>query len=267
MKRVVLIAGLLVLAGCSQDDDHINMQDNGHGDSSHVSSQDHHSKSVQWGYSGHGSPEHWGELKSGYWACAEGKNQSPINLTDFVDADLPPITFNYRADGNQILNNGHTVQVNYFWGSGAVVDGQTFELKQFHFHAPSENHIDGKSFPMEAHLVHANAEGDLAVVAVMFEEGAENPALAQAWAHMPEQTGDKHNLPERINAEDLLPTNRDYYRFSGSLTTPPCSEGVRWLVMKTPITASKEQIDHFTHVMHHPNNRPVQQTNMRPIVM
>jgi carbonic anhydrase len=193
-------------------------------------------------------------------------NQSPIDLTGLIEAELAPVQFDYKPGGSEVLNNGHTVQVTYAPGSKITLDGREFELKQFHFHAPSENHIEGRSYPMEGHLVHADKDGNLAVVAVMFEEGAANAALTTSWAEMPEKAGQKRRIAEPVSAEGLLPANRDYYRFNGSLTTPPCSEGVRWLVMKDPVTASKEQIERFAHVMHHPNNRPVQPINARTVL-
>jgi carbonic anhydrase len=223
-------------------------------------------ENVHWGYSGHEGPEHWGELDPKYSACSEGKNQSPVNLTGMIKSDLSPITINYQSGGNEILNNGHTIQVNYKPGSTITVNGHEFELKQFHFHSPSENTIEGHSYPMEAHFVHADKEGNLAVIAVMFKTGKKNVELEKAWAHMPENTGDKNTLPKSLDASSLLPHNHDYYRFNGSLTTPPCSEGVWWLVMKYFNTASKEQIDKFVNTMGHPNNRPVQSINARVIL-
>jgi carbonic anhydrase len=220
---------------------------------------------ASWGYSGAQGPENWATLSGEYSAC-NGKNQSPINLTGFVEADLTPIKFHYKPGAREILNNGHTVQVNYKTGSNMMIDGTEFKLLQFHFHAPSENHIDGKSYPMEAHLVHADKDGNLAVVAVMFEQGAENAALEKAWQQMPKHAGDKHALKSDLKVDGILPKNRDYYRFNGSLTTPPCSEGVRWLVMKQPMTASKKQIQAFESVLHHPNNRPIQATNARTVL-
>lgn len=220
---------------------------------------------AEWEYSGEAGPDNWAKLSPEYYACA-GKNQSPINLTGFIKARLKPIIFSYRGGSAEILNNGHTVQLKALPGSSISVDGILFDLTQFHFHAPSENLINGKSFPMEAHLVHADKDGNLAVVAVMFTEGKANKALEKAWAQMPEKEGDKVTLSSRISPLEILPPNRDYYRFNGSLTTPPCTEGVRWLVMKHPISASKEQIEKFVHVMHHPNNRPVQPVNARTVL-
>ncbi len=222
------------------------------------------SDGVAWDYTGATGPENWARLSPEYGACA-GSNQSPINLSGFIDAKLERIAFDYKGGSAEILNNGHTVQVNAHPGSFISVDGIQFELKQFHFHVPSENLIHGKSFPMEGHLVHADKDGKLAVVAVMVSEGKASKALAKAWAQMPKQ-GEKLALTSDISPLEILPANRDYYRFNGSLTTPPCSEGVRWLVMKQPISASKEQIEKFLQVIDHHNNRPVQAVNARPVL-
>lgn len=218
-----------------------------------------------WTYSGEKGPENWARGAPEFSSCS-GKNQSPINLTGFIEADLEPIKFSYKAGGNLILNNGHAVQVNYAAGSSISVDGIQFVLKQFHFHAPSENRINGKSYAMEAHLVHEDKGGNPAVVALLFEEGKENKVLARLWPLMPESVGRQNVLPSLFNVAHLLPSKRDYYRYNGSLTTPPCTEGVRWLVLKTPVSASKEQVAAFSKVMQHPNNRPVQPVNARPVL-
>ena len=220
---------------------------------------------VHWEYSGEAGPDNWAKLSPEFSACA-GKNQSPINLAGFIEAELDPITFNYKVGSSEILNNGHTVQINAVPGSSITIDGIQFDLKQFHFHAPSENLINGKSYPLEAHLVHADKNGNLAVIAVMFTEGEKNSGLEKAWAQMPQESGGKQALTSGVSAQEILPSHRNYYRFNGSLTTPPCSEGVRWLVMKHTISASKEQIEKFAHAMRHPNNRPVQQANARPVL-
>jgi carbonic anhydrase len=226
----------------------------------------HAEHKAQWGYSGEIGPEHWGELSDKYEMCAKGKNQSPIDLADFTDADLPPIEFSYSSDAKEIVNNGHSVQANYAAGSSISVDGHEYSLLQFHFHSPSENHIKGKSFPMEGHLVHADKDKNLAVVAVMFEEGKASGAMADLWEQMPSKAGDKATLSSSVNALTLLPENRDYYSFNGSLTTPPCSEGVKWMVMKQPVSVSNDQVEAFKRVMGHPNNRPVQPVNARAIL-
>lgn len=221
---------------------------------------------AHWSYSGQDGPEHWGELAPGFSLCSTGKNQSPVNLTGMIQSDLKEIKIDYKNGGNKVLNNGHTIQVSYAPGSMITVDGHSFELKQFHFHSPSENTIEGRSYPLEAHFVHADPDGNLAVIAVMFEEGKENAELEKAWAQMPEQAGESQDLKSMVNAGTLLPQQHDYYRFNGSLTTPPCSEGVWWLVMKNSDTASKAQVEKFTHAMHHANNRPLQAVNARMIL-
>jgi len=219
-----------------------------------------------WGYSGEGGPENWSKIDAKNVMCALGRNQSPIDLADFVEADLKPLKLDYKAGATEVVNNGHTIQVNYAPGSSLTVDGRAFELKQFHFHAPSENRVGGKQFPLEAHLVHADKDGNLAVVAVMFEAGAANPGLEKAWAAMPAKAGDKSPLAAGTSVSAMLPADKDYYRFNGSLTTPPCSEGVRWLVVKKPATVSKAQVDKFSKTLGFANNRPIQNVNARPVL-
>ncbi|MDH5185312.1 MAG: carbonic anhydrase family protein [Gammaproteobacteria bacterium] len=221
---------------------------------------------IHWGYTGHNGPQKWGGLNPAYGLCSTGKNQSPIDVKASVDSKLPAIKFSYAGFGKEILNNGHTVQVNYSDANQIELDGVIFKLKQLHFHTPSENHIKGKSYPLEMHLVHASNDGELAVVAVMFEQGQANTALDKAWSQLPIHNGDIHVLKARLAANELLPKNRDYYRFNGSLTTPPCSEGVRWLVMKDAVKISRAQVETFAAVIHGANNRPLQKHNAR-IVM
>ncbi len=219
-----------------------------------------------WGYSGETGPEHWSKIDPKFAMCALGRNQSPVDLAGLVEANLKPLKIDYQAGAAEILNTGHTVQVSYAAGSRLAVDGRTFELKQFHFHAPSENRIGGKQFPLEAHLVHADGDGNLAVIAAMFQEGAANPFLARLWERMPKTAGDKSSLAAGLNVSQMLPSGRDYYRYNGSLTTPPCSEGVWWVVMKKTASASRAQIEHFSRTMGFANNRPVQPVNARPLL-
>ena len=219
---------------------------------------------TKWGYTGKESPEHWATLSPEFAACA-GLNQSPINLTAFIEAELAPLTFEYQPGGFEVVNDGNTIQVNYEAGSVFKVDGKNFALKQFHFHAPSENLIDGKAYPFEAHLVHVSDAGEIAVVTVMYTEGEANKALAAFWPQMPEQAGGKEKI-STVNALDLMPENQDYFRFNGSLTTPPCTEGVRWFVFKEPQTIAKEQVEAFSKIMGGDNNRPVQPVNARPVL-
>jgi carbonic anhydrase len=219
-----------------------------------------------WGYQGEAGPPNWSKLDPKFTLCAIGRNQSPIDVDGLIEAELKPLGFAYRAGATGIVNNGHTVQVDFAPGSTLTVDGRAFELKQFHFHAPSENRIGGKSFPLEAHLVHADKEGNLAVVAVMFQAGAANAALARFWEKMPAKAEAKADLPPGLSAAALLPSSRDYYRFNGSLTTPPCSEGVRWLVMKQPVSASTAQIEQFSKTLGFANYRPLQPVYARPVL-
>lgn len=223
-------------------------------------------KPTHWFYSGEGGPENWVKLSPKYADCG-GKNQSPINLTGFISATLNQIKISYQQGGGgyEILNNGHAVQVNYATGSSIWVDGIQFYLKQFHFHEPSENYINGKPYDMEAHLVHQDQYGNYAVIALMFTKGVENKALAKIWSPLPED-GKTIKLNTPFDVAELLPEKHDYYRYNGSLTTPPCNEGVLWLVLKQPLTASEAQIKDFRNVMHHPNNRPLQPVNARAVL-
>jgi carbonic anhydrase len=223
------------------------------------------SHKIHWSYNGETSPAYWGEITPKFHTCGEGLNQSPIDLKGFIDGNLSTIPFDYNSTSTEIVNNGHSIQVNVAEGSTIKVDGIIFELKQFHFHTPSENNINGKSFPLEAHFVHSSKEGELAVVALMFNEGKKNKVLEQYWLKMPMKAGEKSELIVKT-IETLLPKNRDYYRFNGSLTTPPCTEGVRWIVLKDATTLSKAQIKKFAKVMEHPNNRPIQAINARVII-
>ncbi len=223
-------------------------------------------KEIHWGYTGHTTPEKWAELSENFRECGAGLNQSPINITHSLHAKLPPLSPSYESDSNFIVDNGHTVQVNMAKGSSFEIDGITFDLKQFHFHAPSENHIDGKAFPLEGHFVHLDKDGNIAVIAVMFEEGEENKALAKFWNTMPTKAGEIKKLELSKIAKALLPRDKHYYRFNGSLTTPPCTEGVRWFVFKETVSISKAQVAKFHEVVHGDNNRPVQPLDARIIV-
>jgi len=227
----------------------------------------HASEQAHWSYAGETGPAHWGELSKDYVACAAGKNQSPIDLTNMVEANMEPISFIYRKVPLRVVNNGHTVQVDYPTGSQMFFTGHTYRLLQFHFHSPSEHHIQGKAYPLEAHLVHADNEGNLAVIAVMFTEGDDHPTIASVWTHMPMKAGEKAAPAGlMVKVADLFPANLEYYRYNGSLTTPPCTEGVRWMVLKRPVAVSTDQARRFRSLMHHDNNRPLQPVNNRPVL-
>ncbi len=216
---------------------------------------------ANWGYEGNHGPEHWGEFAS---ECALGKNQSPINIQSATQAELAKLQLDYKGKVVALTNNGHTLQTSLEGENSLLVDGKQFTLKQFHFHTPSENHVDGKSYPLEAHYVHADEQGNLAVVAVFFEQGDANPALASLLENIPEKDNNV-TIRAPFDASALIPADKDYYRFNGSLTTPPCSEGVRWLVIQEPQTISATQIEKFEKAMGE-NNRPVQPLNARMIL-
>lgn len=221
-----------------------------------------------WSYAGKTGPTHWAALEKDYDSCGIGKTQSPIDIrTSTVHAsDLPDLAFDYQPSGLRIIDNGHTVQVNYAPGSFITVGDARYELQQFHFHHPSEEKVDGKAFAMVAHLVHKDAAGKLAVVAVPIVKGKENPLVATLWKHVPHEKAHEASVSGvTINAADLVPAKHAYYTFEGSLTTPPCSEGVRWFVLKTPATLSAAEIAAFAK-LYPTNARPVQKLNGREVL-
>ncbi|MDP3087032.1 MAG: carbonic anhydrase family protein [Methylotenera sp.] len=219
-----------------------------------------------WTYAGKEGPENWGKLSPEFSTCATGLNQSPINIDTTIHAALKPLKSIQKFPAKDIFNNGHTVQINFRAGNMLVLDNAAYQMKYVQFHSPSENTIRGKSFPLEAHFVHADSKGNFTIIGVMYTEGKANEGLAKLWSQMPNEVGEPVVLKNRVIPSELMPTNRTYYRFSGSLTTPPCSEGVRWLVLKSPITASKEQIDAFKKAVKNDNNRPLQELNGRVII-
>jgi carbonic anhydrase len=221
---------------------------------------------AHWDYKGNGRPSHWGELDKEFETCKLGNEQSPVDIRTNATqkTDLPAITTSYTASSGELVNNGHTIQINLANAGSASVPSGSYKLLQFHFHTPSEEKINGKSFPLVAHLVHKNEAGNLAVIGVLFEEGKENPALKEIFSHLPTQPS-KQPLKNEFNASDLLPKNMGYYAYKGSLTTPPCSEGVAWQVLKTPVELSKGQIQAFQKVFRM-NARPVQPLNQRKIL-
>jgi carbonic anhydrase len=224
-----------------------------------------HTAAHAWTYKGADGPSHWGDLKPEYATCKIGKHESPIDIRNPQKADLPAIQFNYRPTPLHIIDNGHTVQINYAPGSSIQVGAKHYELKQFHFHRPSEEEVNGKRHDMVAHLVHADADGNVAVVAVLLSKGNANALLAQLWKNLPGEKEKESTLDNiQINAADLLPSDHGYYTFSGSLTTPPCSENVTWFVLKTPTSISAAEIGQFAKIYAH-NARPVQPLNDRVV--
>lgn len=218
-----------------------------------------------WEYEGTHGPANWGTLDKAYATCLVGKLQSPIDIRHVQAAPLPAITFSYKPSPLKLIDNGHTIQVTYAPGSFITWGNERYELVQFHFHHPAEERVFGKSYPLVVHLVHKNAAGKLAVVAVLVEEGEGSIFLDQLFRYLPAEQG-KEVAPDKVqvDASALLPDTRAYYTFTGSLTTPPCTEDVTWFVLKTAVEASKEEIDAFAAKYPH-NARPVQPVNGRVI--
>ena len=245
-------------------------------------------ETVHFSYSGDTGPENWSELSPNFAMCQAGKHQSPINITSGSDVDLPELEMDYSTAAINFVNNGHAVQtnfgagntlandyheiapyqahVNYSTGSSINHLDSTYELKQFHFHSPSEHTLNGEHMPVEIHFVHGDDNGHLAVVAVFATEGAANPEIAKLWQHLPDEEGQSNELGQQIQASGLLPSSKHYYFYQGSLTTPPCTEGVRWVVMQEPIKMSAEQIEALQEAIGFDNYRPTQALNGRVVL-
>ena len=194
-----------------------------------------------WSYEGETGPENWGKMSKDNVLCESGKRQSPIDIRGGIGVDLPPLKFSYQPSMFRVIDNGHTIQVNYGEGSTLTVQGRTYQLVQFHFHKPSEERVNGKLYDMVAHLVHKDEQGRLAVVAVLLEKGNEHPLIQTVWNNLPLERNEEVSPPEAVlNMNQLLPENLAYYNYMGSLTTPPCSEGVNWIVLKQPVKISAE---------------------------
>jgi carbonic anhydrase len=216
----------------------------------------------QWSYEGHGGPEHWGTLSADFKVCELGIEQTPIDLASAVRAELGKVDVAYRPMPLRIINNGHTVQVNAEPGSRCVIAGEPYDLVQFHFHHPSEHLLSGKAFELECHLVHRSAGGSLAVLGVFVSPGADSPMLQTVFDAMPREEGPERAIDVTVDPSGLLPRGAGYFRYMGSLTTPPCSEGLIWTVFKDAIEASPAQIRQFASLF--PNNaRPAQGQNHR----
>lgn len=218
----------------------------------------------EWSYSGDTGPEHWASLKPEFSQCGKGQRQSPIDIHDGIPVELDPIAFDYRPSAFRVIDNGHTVQVNMAPGNRITVNGRRHELVQFHFHRPSEERLNGKQFDMVVHLVHKDIEGKLAVIAILISEGKGHPLVQQVWNNLPLEKFTEQPGLATIDLNQILPEQRQYVTYMGSLTTPPCQEGVLWMVFKQPVTASAEQMATFAR-LHPMNARPVQPTAGRLI--
>lgn len=217
-----------------------------------------------WSYDGEDGPSNWGTLNPAWAQCASGKRQSPIDIHDGIKVDLEPIQFDYKPVHYKVTNTGHTIQVDLEPGNRFTLTGHVYELLQFHFHRPSEEHIGGKGFPMVIHLVHKGDDGKLAVVALLVDEGTANSIVQNVWNNLPLEKSDPVVPTGEIDVSQLLPMARKYYTYMGSLTTPPCSEDVMWMVMKQPIQMSASQIAIFAR-LYPMNARPIQPNEARII--
>ncbi|MCE9596675.1 MAG: carbonic anhydrase family protein [Spirochaetia bacterium] len=212
----------------------------------------------EWGYEGAHGPGNWGG------SCSEGKSQSPIDLPASAANTVQPIQFNYGPTAGKVFNNhGETIRVNFAPGNSITVAGKSYALLQMHYHTPSEHKVSGYGAPLELHLVHKSAAGELAVVGVFLQQGNKHPAQDLVWNSLPKEPGVQKEIT--INPADFLPASRSYFNYPGSLTTPPCSEGVNWHVMKNPIYVSAEQVGFYKERIPM-NSRPVQSLNGRGVV-
>lgn len=219
----------------------------------------------QWDYGGREGPEHWAELNGHNLPCSTGSQQSPVNIAQTIEADLPSLQIRWKSGGGTMVNNGHTIQVDLAGGGMLIRGDERFRLKQFHFHAPSEHRVEGKAFPMEAHFVHEDEEtGILGVLSVFIVPGEANGAFADLASAFPAHEGEQVSL-HKVELTDLLPDSLDYWLYEGSLTTPPCSEDVEWMIAVEPIEVDAADIARFT-ALYSRNARPIRAPNRRFIL-
>ncbi|WP_037027262.1 carbonic anhydrase [Psychromonas aquimarina] len=253
------------------------------------SNNDKSSHSIHWSYSGSTGPEHWGSIAKEFALCSSGMRQSPVDIEYDYPAELYPLRFEYQQVPLKVVNNGHTLQVNYdspvqqktvsiagksfpikskpVYNSKLMLGDVPYKLLQFHFHTPSEHAVTGERYAMEVHLVHQSGDGNLAVVGVLLKRGAQNQILQKVLDNV-SGTINRVNLVtgSSINASDLLPDNRLYFHYTGSLTTPPCSENVNWLVMKNTMEVSDQQVSRFAQLIG-ANARPLQEVLWRTMLL
>lgn len=272
----------LALSGCSKKDAHgeehggnehgaaAEHGDNkGHGDS-HAPAASHgdgHGEKIShWGYVGEEGPDHWANLGGENQVCATGQRQSPIDLSGTEKRQFTKVTFDYSPSLATIQNNGHTVVVTPSNSGGVVVDGVRYHLKQFHYHTPSEHAINGRRTVLETHFVHQNDKKEFLVIGVLSEVGVADPVLASIMTYMPTDAGKAMPMADiMVNPKDMMPAAKDFYVYAGSLTTPPCSESVTWVVFSTTLNVAPEQADTIAQIMG-PNSRPLQPKNDRDFI-
>ena len=222
---------------------------------------------LPWGYEGANGPANWANVQPGFGTCATGERQSPVHIqsTDTLQGPAEALQFDYLPSGGSVVNNGQTIQVDLDGSNTLTVRGTAYRLVEFHFHHPAEEKVNGKGFAMVAHLVHQSAQGQLATLAVLIEPGEANALIDKVWTHMPLEVKDRVALPaDLLDMKQLLPTDQRYYQYLGSLTTPPCTEGVLWIVMKQPMTVSPEQLRLFAQLFPM-NARPTQPLHGRVV--
>lgn len=261
---ITAFLGLLFASNAFAEETHslrIKQESPAHSENSHAASPHAH-----WSYKGENDPDHWGDME-GNAVCKTGHAQSPINIvtSNVAKSSYGPISINYGPIAGNIINNGHTIQTNVNSGNYINIGGKHYNLVQFHFHTPSEEAINGKRYPMVAHFVNKSEDGQLAVIAVLFKTGRENAYLRRIFNEMPKTTDNKVDLP-KIDIGHILPEDKSYYSFTGSLTTPPCSEGVKWHVLKTPVELSAAQLNKFQK-LYPMNARPVQPLYDRQVML
>lgn len=221
---------------------------------------------AHWAYEGTEGPAAWGKISAENAVCEMGSTQSPIDITSTQAVAQGRTVFKWKPATLSVINNGHTIQANVDEGAGGgiEIDGVPYTLVQFHFHAPSEHMINGKRAALETHFVHKSAQGELAVVGVLHAAGGENSALSPVWASLPKTTSDKAQV-KTFDFATVLPKDRALFRYAGSLTTPPCSEGVRWHVLQASTTVSNDQVAAFGKIIP-ANSRPVQPVKARDVL-
>ncbi len=219
---------------------------------------------THWSYEGANGPANWGKINAEWAQCGIGNRQSPIDIRDGIKVELEPIAFDYKPSSFSVTDNGHTIQVTLGGGNYITIQNRLYELMQFHFHRPSEERINGRGFEMVVHLVHRDTENRMAVIAVLLERGTAQSLIQTVWNHLPLEKNVSATPAIVLDVNELLPQRRDYFTYMGSLTTPPCSEGVLWMVMKEPVQASAAQMALFSR-LYPLNARPIQVSSGRMI--
>lgn len=274
MKYFVYLLSTLfftsALAACSQQTTEVNESEAEGAAVIEKKKEEHDLHASSWSYTGEQGPKSWGTLDQAYAACVNGSEQSPVNIESSqvkTDEKIENVITQYKPTTLSLINNGHTVQINDASGDNKIIlAGTEYRLIQFHFHTPSEHQFNGRQYAMELHLVHQNANDELAVLGLMIQEGANNENLQSVWDALPkEKTEEEVAISESIDLEALLPQVQTFVYYKGSLTTPPCTEDVQWVILEQPIEMSKEQVDIFRGIFPD-NHRPVQPLNEREII-